>query len=610
MIKNPRFLLGLLLGMLLISSTGLAQPDTEQQLGLQFFSNREFQKAAEVFERMYKKQPDHFTYTYYLQSLVELGELNDAAKIVKQQIKRFPNDARYKVDEGFVMTRDNQALKAQKLYEDLVKELKPEQRAVIELANAFANRREYDLAIKTYQKGRQLLAPQYTFGFELAYLYELQGQYPQMVNEYLGLLDGNEENSIQVQSRLQSSLNYDPDNSKSEALRQAIIQQVQEHPDNLMLSELMVWMSVQLKDFESALLHARAIDRRMDEGGRRVFELAHLAVENGNYEVASEGFQYVMNTSNDESLRNIAEVELLTADYNVITSDYPVDNEKLGDLAEKFRRSIEKSEGNILYYPLVRELAHVEAFYLDNANEAISLLQDLIQKTSNNRSMQAECKLELADIFLLTGEQWEATLLYSQVDKAFKNDPIGHEARFRNARLSFYIGEFEWARAQLDVLKAATSKLIANDAMAMSLLITDNLGQDSSTVALGSYARADLLLYRYRMDASLALLDSVMMAFPGHPIIDDVLMKKAEINMIQGQFSHAEALYLEIINEHGQGILSDDAKFKLANLYRENIKDNVKAMAMYQDLMMKHPGSLYTFEARKLFRSLRGDQLQ
>ncbi|MGE5382816.1 MAG: tetratricopeptide repeat protein, partial [Omnitrophica WOR_2 bacterium] len=215
--------------------------------------------------------------------------------------------------------------------------------------------------------------------------------------------------------------------------------------------------------------------------------------------------------------------------------------------------------------------------------------------------------LELADILLFSGEPWEATLLYSQVDKAFKNDPLGHEARFRNAKLSFYIGEFEWARAQLDVLKAATSKLIANDAMQLSLLISDNIAYDSSTLALASYARADLLLFRNQPDRAYALLDSVLQAFPNHPIDDDAIMKEAEIRLKQGNFTAAETLYKEIIEKYPDDILADDALYDLALLYQNQLKDNQKAMDCYQKLMTGYPGSLYVVDARKQFRSLRGD---
>jgi tetratricopeptide (TPR) repeat protein len=583
------------------------QNATDQQLGLQFFNDRDYQKAVEVFERLYKNKPDHFSYTYYLQSLLELGNIDDALKLAKQQARRYPEDSKYQVDQGYVMIRGNQTAKAMKLYEELVKDMKPEQRNVMTLANAFISRREFDFAAKTYLKGRQLLAPEHTFGFELAQLFEMQGQFDKMAQEYLTIIEANPSQAEQVQSRLQFSLANDPENIKTNAVRQALIMQVQRNPGNINLSELLVWLSLQLKDYESALVQAKALDRRLDENGSRVFALGQLASSNVNYDIATEAFKYVMNRSNDPAFVAVAEIELLRAEYDKISSVYPENEEALKTLALRYRDAIKKHGNTPLSWPLIRNLAHIEGFHLYNPEGAITLLEDLITKTSSDKVLQAQCKLELADILLFSGDPWEATLLYSQVDKDFKNDPLGHEARFRNAKLSFYIGEFEWSRAQLDVLKAATSKLIANDAMKMSLLITDNIEADSSTLPLASYARADLLLFRNQPIKAYELLDSVKLAFHGHSIIDDALMKQAEIKMKTGDFTAAETLYKEVIENYPDDILADDALFDLATLYKDQIKDITKAMETYQKLITDYPGSLYVVEARKQFRILRGD---
>jgi len=586
-----------------------AQAVTDEQLGLQYFNAREFDKSAALFERLFDEKPTIYNYTYLLQSLLEINDLDKAEKIVKRQAKKNPDDSRYIVDQGYVLIRSNQSNKASKLFDEAIKDLPADQRRIAELANAFQARRENDYAIRTYMRGRQLLSPTYTFGFELANLYEAQGSFDKMTGEYIELLETRPDMQMQVQDRLQNSFNNDPEGLKSEALRTALLKKVQKSPDDVPLSEMMLWLSVQLKDFDAALIQAKALDRRLNENGSRVFALGQLCVSNGNYVTAAEAFTYVIEKSKDVPLVLQSRVELLKSEYELVTRKYPIVLTDLVQLEGKYVKTLDEAGRNPLIYPLIRNLAHLRAFYLDNTASAIELLEELIGLTANEPVMRAECKLELADIYLFTGDPWEATLLYSQVDKAFKNEPIGHEARFRNARLSFYIGEFDWARAQLDVLKAATSKLIANDAMSLSLLITDNIEEDSSTVELGTYTRADLLLYRNKPDAALAVLDSLMTAFPLHSIIDDALMKKAEILMKQGNFSGAETLYQKVISDFGDGILGDDALFNLAQMYDRQLNDPVKAMAAYQELLVKYPGSLFTVDARKRFRVLRGDQV-
>lgn len=586
-----------------------AQAVTDEQLGLMYFNNKEFEKASALFERLFDEKPTLFNYTYLMQSLLELNDFDKAEKIVKKQAKRFPDDSRYLVDQGFLLLRTNQGNKATRIFEQAIKDLPADQRKVIELANSFISRRENDYAIRTYLKGRQMLAPQFTFGLELSNLYEMSGNYEKMSEEYIGLIETNPELLNQVQARLQSSLNNDPEGLKAEAFRTALLKNAQRKPDDVMLSEMMLWLSIQIKDFSSALVQAKALDRRLGENGSRVFALGGLSVGNGYYKTGAEAFQYVIEKSDDMSLVVQSKVELLKADYEQIIRRYPINQTDLVNLESRYKKTLDEAGKNPLVFPLMRNLAHIQAFYLNNTENAVAILEELIGLTNNNRLLQAECKLELADIMLFTGEPWEATLLYSQVDKALKNEPLGHEARFRNAKLSFYIGEFNWSRAQLDVLKAATSKLIANDAMSMSLLITDNIDMDSSTVQLATFARADLLLYRNKPEESMALLDSLLLAFPGHPITDDALMKKAEIKIKQGKFQEAESIYLEVLSSYGEGILGDDAQFRLAELYENQMKDTTKAMAAYQEMLMKYPGSLFTVEARKRFRLLRGDMI-
>jgi tetratricopeptide (TPR) repeat protein len=595
--------------LILMQVQSMAQAVTDEQLGLMYYNNKEFDKASALFQRLFDEKPNVFNYTYLLQSLLEEEDFDGAEKIVKKQARRFPEEARYQVDQGYLLLRTNQGNKASRVFEQAIKELPAEQRRVLELANAFMVRREYEYAIRTYMKGRQLLAPQYYFGLELANLFEMTGNFEQMSEEYIGLLETNPELLNQMQARLQNSLNNDPEGLKAEAFRIALLKKIQQNPEEVMVSEMILWLSIQIKDFDAALIQAKALDRRLDENGKRVFALGGLCVGNGYFKTGAEAYQYVIDHSDDISLVVQSRVELLKAEYEQVIRTYPIDQKALVNLELKYKKTLDEAGKNPLIFPLMRNLAHLKAFYLDNTVEAIALLEELIAISAGNPQLQAESKLELADIMLFTGEPWEATLLYSQVDKAFKNEPIGHEARYRNVRLSFFIGEFNWARAQLDVLKAATSKLIANDAMNMSLRITDNIEEDSSTVALGTYARADLLLYRNQPDAALAVLDSLLIAFPGHSITDDALMKKAEIQLKQGDFMETETIYLKVVADYGEGILGDDAQFLLAELYEIQMKETSKAMTAYQELLTKYPGSLFTVEARKRFRILRGDMV-
>jgi tetratricopeptide (TPR) repeat protein len=256
---------------------------------------------------------------------------------------------------------------------------------------------------------------------------------------------------------------------------------------------------------------------------------------------------------------------------------------------------------------LIKNLAHIQAFYLGKTDEAIELLNRAIVMPGVAPAEKAKCKIELADILLFTDDVWEATLLYQQAYQDFKYDVIGHEAKFKNAKLSFYIGEFEWAKAQADILKAATSKFISNDAISLSLLISENYDPDSNTLALGMYSRADLLDFRNEDDLALQALDSVPMMFGDHPIMQHVLYKKAEIYRKTGLYSASDSLFLKLVSNYPDGILADEALMQAAVLNEKQLKNKETAMALYQKLLNDYPGSIFVPDARKRFRLLRGD---
>jgi tetratricopeptide (TPR) repeat protein len=260
---------------------------------------------------------------------------------------------------------------------------------------------------------------------------------------------------------------------------------------------------------------------------------------------------------------------------------------------------------------MIIELAHLQAFYLHKPDEGFKRVKEINDYQRGKPQDIARAKMEMADILLLKGDLWEPSLLYGQVEKEFKNDLLGQEAKFRNAKLSFYRGEFDWAQAQMSVLKASTSKLIANDALALSLLILDNTGLDMDTTfeALNMYARADLLNYQNQLDASLQTLDSLENKFPFHSVMDEVLFKKAEISLKKADFEKAAQYYDKIVTNYGTDILADDALFRLGDLYERKFNNTEKALEYYREIMLNHKSSMYVIEARKRYQQLKGEKV-
>jgi tetratricopeptide (TPR) repeat protein len=211
--------------------------------------------------------------------------------------------------------------------------------------------------------------------------------------------------------------------------------------------------------------------------------------------------------------------------------------------------------------------------------------------------------LKLADIYFYKDEVWEATLLYSQVEKSLKEEPLGHEARFKNAQLRYFIGEYEWAESQLNVLKAATSKLIANDAMTLSLVIKDNLEVDTTGMELNRLARADYRIYQQHESEAVNLLDDII-ATGNEVSKPHALFRKGEIMEKRKEYADAEQLFLQIVEQFPGSYMADAALMHAALLEQNELKEKESAKQHYEQLIDDYPTSIYTAQAKKNYRKL------
>jgi tetratricopeptide (TPR) repeat protein len=611
----------LILTLVLLAGTGFAQitttpnqqqqPSTDEQLAAQYYQSGDFEKASVYYEKLYNKNPIAIYYSYYLNCLIFTKEYKKAEKLVKKQSSRNPVDLKYRVDMGRVYRASGDEVKAKKEFDGAINSISSTVSSgiVIDLANAFLGINETEYAVKAYQQGRKSLKGVYSFNIELAEVYSIRKEYEWMVNEYLDMLEINLAFRQQVQNNLQARMDEDAEDKVAPLLKAELIRRTQKDPDKIIWSEMLMWFYMQQKNFSQALIQAKAIDKRKKWEGNQVVDLAEIARSNGEYDVAIDAYDYIIGLGADKSNFRLARTEKINTKYEKVTLGGIYTNDDLLLLKTEMNATLDELGRDPRTIKLQRSLAHLEAFYLYNTKDAVSILEKAISIPGISPMQQAECKLELGDVLLLDGQVWEASLRYSQVEKAFKFEPIGQEAKYRNAKVAFYIGDFEWAQVQLDVLKGATSKLISNDAMYLSMLITENLALDSNPDPLMRFAHADLMVFQNRFDQALLELDSLDKEYPTHALSDDVLYMRYRIAYKQQKWNLAADYLSKIISNYSYDVLADDAYLRLAELYDTKLNDKARAMQYYQELFVKFPGSTFAVDARKRYRVLRGDKV-
>jgi tetratricopeptide (TPR) repeat protein len=579
--------------------------ETDEQLALYYANEGECQKAVPYFEKVYASNPAPFIFNRYLNCLKELGEEKDVLRLIEEQIKFYPDNFEYKVILGEEYERQGNLRKSEKTYDDIIESITVNPRDIINAQKAFTKSGKNDLALRVLENGRKELKNNYPLNIQFAEVYGELGETEKMISEYIGLISYNPDMLSSLKKLMPQMIDFESANSKSfELLQNNLILAIQKKPNETAYAELLIWSLVQRKNFTAALIQAKALDKRTTKNGLEVYKIGVIASQNKDYRTARKAFKHVVELGEGTPFYFPAEKSLLNTRYLEITNNNDYTNAELEETIQEYRTTLERLPRNGKAIPVIKELAYIQAYYADQKKEAKAALNEALSYPRYNDIGRAEIKVLLADILLLEGDIWEASLLYMQVEKNFKYETIGEEAKFKNARVFYYAGNFEYAQSQLDVLKASTSKLIANDALNLSILITDNLGLDSNFFAMEQFAQADLLLEQHKYDSAFQLYDTIIDIFPDHNLKDDILMRKADAFIFQAEWEKALEKLKEIVENHSDDILADDALFKIGQIYEEQLFNQEEAKKYYFQIMKEYPGSLFSTKARKRYRSL------
>ncbi len=589
---------------LMISVVMMAQQ--KYRLAQQYYNSGEYEKAAQIYESLYNENPQNtFYFNLYIQCLLELSQYDNAAKIIQIEIKKAPKESSLYVTYGNLLEKQGLPEKADIEYKKAINNLTANQSIISNLANTFTNLAKYDLAIETYLKGEKLTNIEDLFVYSIADLYRRKGDTPNMIKYYLRAADKNN-----AASNVQISLQRFLSEADYPELQKQLYTKIQESKNNPIFIEMLEWSFLQNKDYTKALRQARALDRQLEENGARPYKVGDLAYKDMDYDAAISAFEYILEEHGKNSSYYLeAKSGLLNSKKAKVTQRYDYTQDDLLALQQEYVSFLNDMGRNTQTAHIMREYAEFEALYINDLEKAIELLEQVKNFGGLHPEIIAKTKIELGNYYLMSGDRWEASLLYSQVDKDFKEGVVGEEARYRNARLSYYSGDFAWAQEQFKILKGATSKLISNDAIDMSVFILDNLGMDTTEMTLQMFADAELLIYQNKFDEAIKKLDSIAIIFPDHSLDDDVLYVKAHIYKKLRKTDIMISMYETIIEKYPEEIRADNAVFELAEFYETQLNMPEKARDLYKTIFIEYSSSTFASDARQRYRLLRGDEL-
>ena len=575
-------------------------------LANEYYKKGEYEKAAEIYEKLSKsKNEARLIYENYTSTLVKLKEFDKAEKFVNQQIKANPTNLVFKADLAHIYEQAGDIEQANSTYEELLNEAASKDAYVYQIQNILYKDNKIDLLIDLYLKARAFSKSDDKYNIQLARAYLYAGKKKEMLEEVFSYGIKNP-GSNYTERTIQDNIKEDEEILMLERL---LYTKIQENPEETYYNDILIWHFIQQKEFSKAFTQARAIDRRLNQGGAKIYELATLAYQNGQYRDATRMFSYVLTEYPNGEFYPYARRWKIQSSEMMVRNTFPINKEEIQDLIGQYNSLLEDLGTTPKTIDALRNTALLYAFYLNDHGKAIEILNQAVALSGSNQLFKDQCKLDLGDIYILKDEPWEATLVFMQVEKSQKENTLGEIAKLKNAKLYYYTGEFELAKEVLDILKKATTREIANDAMQLSLLIQDNLGLDTTDAALRAYADVELLLFQNRNEEALNDLDSLFSAYKTHSLADEILWLRANTKYRLQDVEGAVLDLENMLSNYKYDILADDALFMLAKIYDEKLDKTDKAMELYRSLLQDFPGSIFGADARKRFRELRGDFL-
>jgi tetratricopeptide (TPR) repeat protein len=569
-----------------------------EQLAQHYYERGEFEKALLSYQDLLKSQVSNGVYFLrVIDCYQQLLQFDKAETALQERLTKFKMANLY-VELGYNYQLQKNQEKADLNYNTAIEKISENTSNVYGIASSFEKKVLLDYALKAYQKAISL-DPKYKFNYQMAQLYGQMGKQDLMIEKYLEEMYENPQNSVMVQNQLTRFMNDEAGDSFNETLRKALLVRVQKNQD-LFWNQMLSWFFVQQKEYGKAFIQEKAIYKREPDSFSNIVNLAELAIEENEDEIASEILTFILQNTQDLDLQIFAQEYLMRikiekakkADYSKIESEIELLLKQYG--VSPYSLDLQRLQAEFL------------AFYQNNPEKGKLVLEKAMQLPLNKFQL-AEAKMELADILLYEEKFNQALLYYSQIEEDLKNDILGHEASLKAAKTSYFKADFDWALTQLKVLKSASTQLIANDALELFLLINDNTVADSTRTALKKFSKGDFYLYQNKNQEALTQFQQILKDHKGEEIEDETILRMGQTYQELNDYNNALSFYQQIIDNHLESIYRDEALFFSAEIYNKDLNQPEKAKPLYEAVLFNHQDSIHFVEARKNFRQLRGD---
>lgn len=580
----------------------------KRELALQALDEGRYAEALDDLTDLYDDQPTDFYYERIVDCYLGLKQYDRGVRFIESHIDKVNvRQGMYRIDLGYLHLMKPDTVSAEDAFNRVIDEVRHSPGLAYQYSERFKKWGVFKFALATYEVAEQS-DPKLAFDTQKALVYAELGMLVEMYTAYLDALERNPNFLTNMQQIIRFSMDRDGSIPMSAELKREIIVRIRDN-GNVAFNRLLIWVLTSEGEFNQAFSQLRALYLRGEIQPFEILQLAQQATAAEDFRTASRIYSYLIEEGDKTPYRAESIAGKLKAEKKKLESENAPGEEFVALMAD-FNRAFTALKASSVRPELMLIAAEVQFTRLHQPDSALALIGQCLDHTRNSDPIAARARLLRGDIELATGQPYDAILTYAQVETELATAPLGQEARFRKARVAFYTGEFEWALSSFDVLKTSTSKLIANDAMRLSLLIKDNAALDTTYTMLEVYAGVLLLKAQNRLEESLRTLDTLdqrLVLSVDHPLLDESLYTRAEILSVQGHYQLAADRYLEVADKYPKDLLADVSLIKAARLYLRQLNDPDRARQLFEKVLLEHTNSIYAEEAREEFRRLRGD---
>lgn len=594
---------------LLIAFTLFAQQyqmDQNQYMLAESYEQRgDLNKALEIVEALNKKDPNNIQYFNKLNSLyLQLKKYDESITLINSRIKITPQDITLYGLLGSSYYTAGDRTKAYQVWDEAAGKFKDNQMAYRIIANYAIEKRDFEKAIEYLNRGKEINKDPFLFSYDLGELYQLTMRFKEAASEYCNLILNSPQQYQQIESKILSYSN------KPNALDETISVVEKFKSENISFYYLLARLYIEKKNYQQAFELYKEIDKKQNTRGTELYSFADYVYRDGEYETALNVYKYLIdNYSNQPNIPNAKLGYAKTQEAlfvknmnsaNPVWKEYakPVmaDESKIKPVIEAYEEIVKTFLHSEVGIEANLRIGLLKLNYQNNVTEAEKYFK-LIVDTYSTSKFVSSALIKLGDISLLRGNIDEAEKYFQSVLKSNRSTPEEKNySSYQLAKTYSYKNDFDAARTNLISILGNLKDNYANDAIELSILL-NTAKNDSSNLAL--YCKAEFLTEQFRFNEAKELYTQLAQNPQAFLFNSIAKIKVAEMMIANDDYLNAISNLAMIIDEAEKNIYADKALYLQGQIYQFGLKDNVKAVESYENLLAKFPRSLYLDEARQ-----------